>query len=221
MGQPRNFFNALHHSTPRDYLGRMADDKVHCMEVARRYDRDFFDGERRYGFGGYRYDGRWLPVAQAMAETYGLKPGAKVLEVGCGKGFLLYEFTRAIVGCQVRGFDISAYAVAEGKPELASRLFVHRAEDTPWPFADQEFDLAYSIAALHNLPIYDLKKALPEMNRVARQAYLCVEGYRDEAELFALQCWALTAESFFSDKEWLWIYDEFGYTGDYEFIHFR
>jgi SAM-dependent methyltransferase len=220
-GKQRDFFAGLHNSTPRDYIGRMMDDKVHCMKVARQYGRDFFDGERRYGFGGYHYDGRWLPVAQAMASAYDLKPGAKILEVGCGKGFLLYEFTRAVEKAQVRGFDVSAYAIENAKPEILAKLFVHRAEDTPWPFADNEFDLVFSIAALHNLPIYDLKKALPEMSRVARSAYLCVEAYRDEAELFGLQCWALTAEAFFSEKEWLWVYQEFGYNGDYEFIHFR
>ena len=221
MGGERDFFAALHNSTQRDFLGRMMDDKAHCMRVARQYGRDFFDGERRYGFGGYRYDGRWLPTAQAMSRAYGLKPGARVLEVGCGKGYLLYEFTRAVEGCQVKGFDISAYAVENGKPEIAGGLSVHRAEDTPWPFEDREFDLVYSIATLHNLPVYDLKKALPEMGRVAENAYLCVESYRDEAELFALQCWALTCESFFSEKEWLWLYEEFGYGGDYEFIYFK
>lgn len=219
MRTEQRFFAALHNSTQRDYLARMMDDKVHCMEVARRFDREFFDGERRYGFGGYRYDGRWLPVAEALSGYYALKPGAKVLEAGCGKGYLLYEFTRAVPGCLVRGFDVSEYAVGEGKEEIKDRLFVHNAKD-PWPFADQEFDFVFSIAALHNLPIYDLKPALSEMERVGRKAYLCVESYRGPAELFALQCWALTAECFFSDREWTWLFQEFGYGGDYEFIHF-
>lgn len=220
MGTLQSFFTSLHTSTHRDYLGRMTDNKVQCMEVARQYGKDFFDGDRRYGFGGYRYDGRWLPVAQAMAAHYGLQPGAKVLEVGCGKGYLLYEFTRAVPGCQVMGFDISAYAIAESKPEIRDRVFVHKAEDTPWPFEDQHFDLVFSIATLHNLAVYDVKKVLPEMNRVAKNAYLCVESYTTPAELFALQCWALTCESFFSEKEWQWLFGEFGYTGDFEYIKF-
>jgi len=220
MIKKQSFFESMHTSTKRDYVARMMDDKVHCMEVARRYGKDFFDGDRRYGFGGYRYDGRWLPLAKTMAEHYGLKPGAKILEVGCGKGYFLYEFTNVVSDCEVRGFDISKYAVAESKEEIRDDLFVHKAEDTPWPFADNEFDLVYSIATLHNLAIYDLKKALPEMTRVAKNAYLCVEAYRNVAELFALQCWALTAESFFTDKEWIWLYEEFGYAGDYEFIYF-
>lgn len=214
------FFESLHKSTNRDFLGRMIDDKIHCMEIARQYGKDFFDGERRYGFGGYHYDGRWLPVAQTITQTYNLQPGAKVLEVGCGKGYLLYEFTHTIPDCQVVGFDISKYAIDCGKDEIKDNLFVHKAEDTPWSFANQEFDLVFSIATLHNLPIYDLAKVLPEISRVAKNAYLCVESYRNPAELFALQCWALTAESFFSEQEWLWLYKQFGYTGDYEFIHF-
>jgi len=220
MGAKQEFFASMHTSTKRDYLARMTDDKVHCMEVARRFDKDFFDGERRYGFGGYRYDGRWLPLAKMMAEHYGLKPGAKVLEVGCGKGYFLYEFTNAVSGCEVRGFDISEYAITEGKEEIRDNMFVRKAEDTPWQFADNEFDLVISLNTLHNLAIYDLKKVLPEMSRVGKNSYLCVEAYRNPAELFALQCWALTAESFFTEKEWIWLYDEFGYTGDYEFIYF-
>lgn len=216
----QQFFANLHSRTPRDYLARMMDNKVHCMEVARRYGEDFFDGERRYGFGGYHYDGRWLPVAAAMAAHYGLKPGSKVLEVGCGKGYLLYEFTQAVPHCTVRGFDISSYALDHGKQEIRDALIVHKAEDTPWPFADQEFDLVFSIATLHNLPLYDLKKALPELHRVAKQAYVCVESYRNAAELFALQCWALTAETFLSETEWQWLFTEFGYQGDFEFIEF-
>lgn len=220
MGIQQQFFAALHAGTKRDYLFRMMDDKVHCMEVARQYGKDFFDGDRRYGFGGYRYDGRWLPMAKTMAAHYSLQPGAKVLEVGCGKGYLLYEFTQAVSGCEVTGFDISEYAIAESKPEIRDALFVHKAEATPWPFSDQYFDLVFSVATLHNLPLYELKKALPEMSRVAKKAYICAESYTTPAELFALQCWALTCESFLNEQEWVWLFNEFGYTGDFEFIKF-
>lgn len=220
MGIEQSFFTTLHTSTARDYIGRMMDDKVHCMEVARQYGKDFFDGERRYGFGGYRYDGRWLSTAQAMAKQYDLKAGAKVLEVGCGKGYLLYEFTNAVTDCSVTGFDISSYAIENSKEEIRDKLFVHDAKETPWPFADNEFDLVISLATLHNLPLYDLARTLPEMSRIAKNAYLCVEGYTNASELFGLQCWALTAEAFFSKQEWLWLYKQFGYNGDYEFIYF-
>ena len=219
MGTLRNFITPLHTSTKREYLPRMQDEKALCMRKAKEYEADYWDGDRRYGYGGYRFlPGRWTPVARALIETYGLKPGAKVLDVGCGKGYLLHEL--ALLGMDVRGFDISRHGLAGATDLVRDRLFLHRAQD-PYPFADKEFDLAISLTTLHNLEIFDLAKALPEMERVARHGYLCVESYRNEQELFNLQCWALTCESFFSAREWVWLFGHLGYSGDYEFIFFE
>jgi ubiquinone/menaquinone biosynthesis C-methylase UbiE len=198
----------------------MNDDKVGCMRVARLYEADYWDGSRRMGYGGYRYDGRWKVVAEDLVRTYGLRPGARILDVGCGKGFLLYELTQLLPGCEVAGFDVSAHAVAQGKEEVRDRLFRHRAQD-PLPYPDGHFDLAFSLNVLHNLTIQDLKPALSEMARVARQQYVCVESFRDELELFNLQCWALTCESFLRPETWVWLFEQFGYAGDHEFIYFE
>ncbi|TLM80545.1 MAG: class I SAM-dependent methyltransferase [Actinobacteria bacterium] len=220
MGQLREFVTPVHKQTSRDYVGRMVDDKVHCMEVARRFDEAFWDGDRRYGFGGYRYDGRWEPVARALVEAYGLTADSSVLDVGCGKGFWLYELTKLLPGITVAGIDISSYAIENAKEEVRPYLKVHRAQD-PYPFADDQFDLVVSNTTLHNLRVYDLAAALGEIERVGKAAHICVEGYRNEAELFNLQCWALTAEAFFTPEEWVWLFERFGYTGDYEFIYFE
>ena len=100
--------DALHKATKRDYLARMVDDKVHCMMKAKEYEFDYWDGDRRYGYGGYKFiEGRWKPVAQALIDIYGLKNGSKVLDVGCGKAFLLYEMKKILPDLQVAGFDIS------------------------------------------------------------------------------------------------------------------
>lgn len=189
------------------------------MQVAKRYDRDFFDGERCYGYGGFRYDGRWEAIARQLIELYSLPQNARILDVGCGKGFLLYEFKKLLPDCTVAGIDISEYAVENGKEEVCDSLQVNRAQD-PYPFADQEFDLTVSFTTLHNLKVFELKSALSEIERVSRNKFIVVESYRDEQELFNLQCWALTCESFFQPDEWCWLYDQFGYTGDYEFIYF-
>ena len=209
----------LHTITSRDYLSRMQDDKVSCMRVARRYDRDFWDGDRRYGYGGFRYDGRWRPVAEKLIEIYNLAPDAAILDVGCGKGFLLYELLQLLPAARISGFDLSDYAIANAKEEIRDRLFAHRAQDA-YPYADQEFDLVLSLTTLHNLQLPDLKSALREMTRVGKHAYLVVEGYRCEQELFNLQCWALTCTAFFTPEEWIWLFSEFDYRGDYEFIYF-
>lgn len=221
MGQLQSIVTPLHTRTTRDCLGRMNDDKVTCMKVARKFEADYWDGNRRYGYGGYRYDGRWKSVAERFIEQYDLpQAGAELLDMGCGKAHLLYEFSKLLEDANVTGCDISAHAIAEAQPEIRHSLFQQRAE-TAYPFDDDAFDLVLSIGVLHNLIMPDLKAALGEIERVGKQKYVLVESYRDEEELFNLQCWALTCESFYRPEEWTWIFREFGYTGDYEFIYFE
>ena len=221
MGQLRNIVTPLHKATSRNYLERMVNDKVACMLKAKEYEADYWDGDRKYGYGGYKYlPGRWKPVAQAMIDIYGLKAGSRVLDVGCGKGFLLYEMQLIEPGLELVGFDISQHGLASSLPELKANLFRYRAQDA-YPFGDKSFDLVLSITCLHNLRIFELQTALAEIERVGKQGYVMLESYRNELELFNLQCWALTCESFFDTAEWIWLYRHFGYTGDYEFIYFE
>lgn len=220
MGSLLNIITPLHTKTKRDYIGRMNDSKIECMKISKRYGQEYWDGDRRYGYGGYRYDGRWEVIAREFIDGYHLTNDSKVLDVGCGKGFLLYEIKKQLPGCTIRGFDISEYAIINAKDEIREYLSLHRAQD-PYPFIDCEFDLVYSITTLHNLPVFELSIALKEIERVGRNKYVLMEGYRNEEELFNLQCWALTCETFFKPEEWRWLFDEVGYTGDYEFIFFN
>jgi ubiquinone/menaquinone biosynthesis C-methylase UbiE len=216
-----NLVTPLHKATKRDYLARMVDEKVACMLKAKEYEADYWDGDRRFGYGGYKYlAGRWKPVAQGLIDLYGLKPGMKILDVGCGKSFLLYELQLLMPELQITGFDISSHGLASRHPDFKGKLFKHRAQD-PYPFDDKEFDLVISITTLHNLKIFELQTALAEIERVGKQKYVMVESYRNELEQFNLQCWALTAEAFFDTESWIWLYKHFGYTGDYEFIYFE
>lgn len=220
MGRLLEIITPLHKKTKRDYTGRMTDEKVKCMKVAKKYGYEYWDGDRRYGYGGYKYDGRWEVVAKKLIDTYNLPGNAKILDVGCGKGFLLYEIKKLLPMCSIKGFDISEYGIQNSKEEIRKNLSVYKAQE-PYPFGDKEFDLIISITTLHNLNISELKLALKEIERVGKNKYIAVESYRNEDELFNLQCWALTCEAFFSDREWIWLFDEFGYTGDYEFIYFE
>jgi SAM-dependent methyltransferase len=221
MGQLLNIVTPLHKATKRDYLARMVDEKVHCMLKAKEYEADYWDGDRRYGYGGYKYlPGRWKPVAQALIDRYGLKAGSRVLDVGCGKAFLLYEMQLIEPGLELVGFDISKHGLASRHPDLKANLFRYRAQDA-YPFGDKSFDLVISLATLHNLRLFELKTALGEIQRVGKQGYIMLESYRNELEMFNLECWALTAESLFDTAEWIWLYQHFGYTGDYEFIYFE
>jgi ubiquinone/menaquinone biosynthesis C-methylase UbiE len=220
MGSLLNIVNPLHRRTARDYIGRMTDAKVHCSDVARRFDRDYWDGDRRYGYGGYKYDGRWSNVAQQLIDNYSLPPNARILDVGCGRGFLLYEFTKLLPECAVTGFDVSEFGLATAKEEIRRNLFRHNARE-PFPFTNRSFDLAISLNALHNLPPEDAARALGEMERVATNKFLVVESFRNSEELFNLECWALTCETFFRPSSWEWLFALAGYTGDYEFIYFE
>lgn len=219
-----DFLSVLHNKTKRDYLARVNDaefPKAKAAELAKKWDFDYWDGDRRINYGGYRYlEGRWEKVARAMAEHYGLKAGDKILDIGCGKGFLLFDFTKVVPGIEVTGIDISEYAISNCKDEVRDRLSVGNATDLPFP--DHSFDFVYSLNTFHNLHCYDLDKALREMQRVGKEhKYLCVESYRNEEEKANLLYWQVTCEAFNTPEEWEWWFKLTGYTGDHGFIFFE
>lgn len=219
-----DFMQALHKSTQRDYLARVTDveyPKALCAELAKKYDYDYWDGDRRICYGGYRYlEGRWEKVARALATHYDLSPSAKILDIGCGKGFLLFDMLKVLPDAEVHGIDISSYAIANSKPEIRDRLVHGTATALPWP--DDYFDLVISITTLHNLYAHELSQALSEMERVGKKnKYLCVESYRNETEKTNLLYWQVTCEAFNTPQEWEWWFRQTGYNGDYSFIFFE
>ena len=221
MGNLIELVTSLHQSTKRNYLDRMNDDKINCMLKAKEYEFDYWDGDRRFGYGGYTYiPGRWKSVAEKLIDKYSLTKNSSVLDVGCGKGFLLYELKLLIPELKISGFDISKHGIDCSMDNIKQHLFIHKAQDN-FPFADEEFDLVISLGCLHNLKINELKQSLGEIERVGKKGYVMLESFRNEKELFNLQCWALTCEAFFSKDEWIWLYNSFGYSGDYEFIYFE
>lgn len=221
MGKQIDFIQTLSASTKRDYVQRVVQyDKAECAAVAKQWGVDYWDGDRGHGYGGYRYDGRWRVVAEEMARHYGLKPGMRILDVGCGKGYLLHEFTQVVPGLEVRGLDISAYGVENAKEEVKPFLSVGNA--TSLPFADGEFDFVFSLATLHNLKINELFQALGEIQRVGKgDKYVMVESWRNEREKANMLYWQLTCESFYPVDGWEWIFGQNGYDGDYGFIYFE
>lgn len=218
-----DFLSVIHKSTTRDYLARVNDPeypKAKAAELAKKWDFDYWDGDRRINYGGYRYDGRWAKVAKAMADHYGIKPGDKILDIGCGKGFLIYDFTQVVPGVEVQGIDISSYAIENVVDGVKDRVQVGHANKLP--YADNEFDLVFSINTFHNLHAYDLDAALREIERVGKKhKYICVESYRNEVEKTNLLYWQVTCEAFNTPEEWDWWFKQTGYTGDHSFIYFE
>lgn len=217
-----DFIQALSRSTPRNYLERVVEhDKPVCAAVAKGFGEEYWDGDRRYGYGGYRYDGRWRAVAERFASHYGLSSGSRVLDIGCGKAFLLYELTQVVPGIVVTGVDISEYAIAHAKPEVADHVRVADARELP--FDAGSFDFVYSLGVFHNFGLADAVRAVTEVERVAKGShkYIMVESYRNEKEKANLLYWQLTCESFHGPKDWKYLFQLGGYNGDHGFIYFE
>ena len=216
-----DFVSSLHTRTKRDYLERVRrGDKAECAAIAKKFGQDYWDGDRKYGYGGFHYDGRWAGMARELVAHYDLRDGQRVLDVGCGKGFLLFELKKLLPGLEVRGLDISEYALANAKEEI--RPFLDRGCAQELPYPDQTFDLVISLTTLHNLYLFDLIKSLREIERVNKGgSYVVVESYRNEEEKANMLHWQLTCECFYTPEEWQFVFTEAGYSGDYSFIYFE
>ena len=216
-----DFLSSLHKKTKRDYLAQVNEfPKAEAAKVAKQFGFDYWDGDRKFGFGGYNYDGRWRSVATAMVTHYQLTAGDRILDIGCGKAFLLYEFTQILPGVEVCGIDISQYAIENAKSEV--QPFLHVASATDLPFEEGSFDLVVSINTIHNLYCNDQDLSFREIERVGKKKkYIVVESYRNEAEKANLLYWQLTCESFYTSQEWAWWFRHCGYTGDHSFIYFE
>ncbi len=217
-----NLVTNLHKKTKRNYLKRMLDNKVLCMKEAKKYSKNYWDGDRKFGYGGYKYiPGRWVNVANKIIKKYKLNNSSKILDIGCGKGFLLYEIKKILPGITLYGVDISKYALKSINKLISGKFEYLDLNKKKLPYKSKCFDLVISMACLHNLEIDKLRKIIKEINRVGKKSYIMVESYRNNKELFNLQCWALTCETFFSNKEWKWFLNENNFKGNYEFIYFE
>lgn len=182
--------------------------------LAMRFGREYFDGTRQQGYGGYVYNGWFKPVVARFIEHYQLPANASVLDVGCAKGFMLYDFMQALPAGRVAGIDISEYAISQAMSEV--KPFVQVGNCNALPYPDKSFDLVISIATIHNLDVEGVKVALREIQRVSRgRSFIKVNGYKNDAERIALHKWNVVAKTILSVEEWEKLFREVGYTGDY------
>jgi SAM-dependent methyltransferase len=186
------------------------------IAVAKQFGEMYFDGPREYGYGGYRYDGRWRPVARDIIQRYGLKPGMRVLDVGCAKGFLVKDLMLECAGLDGFGLDVSDYALMHCEPECIGRLHLGTAERLPFP--DASFDAVLSINTIHNLDRQGCARALREMTRIVREPAKCfvqVDAYRSDEEKALFESWCLTAITYLTPAEWVALFQQAAYGGDY------
>lgn len=201
--------------TQRKVMERGSEKTEEDRQIARRFGKEFFDGDRRQGYGGFYYQSRfWEPVIPDFQQHFNLKAGSRVLDVGCAKGFMLYDMHRLIPGIEVIGMDISEYAIRNAKEEIAPYLQTGDARSLP--FNDNSFDVVISINTVHNLECDECAKALREIERVSRRgAFITVDAYRNDEEHERMNAWNLTARTFMHVDEWKAFFKEVGYTGDY------
>ncbi len=203
-----------HPKTVRDYNKRAKEKTQEIVRLAKQFGRDFFDGDRKCGYGGYKYDGRWKSVVKRMKEFYQLADNAAILDIGCGKGFMLHDFKELMPSAQVAGIDVSEYAINNAMPSVKPFLKIASAEKLS--YLDKSFDLVVSINSIHNLPLERLKNALQEIQRVCRgDSYITIDAWRNEIERENLFKWVLTAETMMHVDDWKKLFNEVGYTGDY------
>jgi len=209
-----NLLEKLPSGKKRDVNARATAKNDDVIRISREYGFHYFDGPREYGYGGYRYDGRWIPVAADMVKHFDLKPGDRVLDVGCAKGFLVKDFMKACPGLEAFGLDISHYALMHCEPEVIGRLHLGNAMDLPFP--DNSFKAVISLNTVHNLDRDKCIVALKEIQRLSGgRAYVQVDSYRTPEERQRFLDWVLTAHYHEYPDGWRKTFAEAGYTGDY------
>jgi ubiquinone/menaquinone biosynthesis C-methylase UbiE len=200
--------------------GRLSERPIITEEtklISKKFGRDYFDGERKYGYGGFNYNPKfWNKVVQDFIHEYSLNEDSSILDIGCAKGFMLVDFKKALPGIKIVGIDISNYAVTNGHSMVIDCLIEGNAIELP--FEDNSFDLVISINTIHNLKKYDIKKSLKEIERVkSKHAFIMVDGYSNAQEKEMMNKWVLTAETILSYEQWEDFFNKVGYTGDYDF----
>lgn len=188
------------------------------LAAVRRFGREYFDGDRLYGYGGYNYDARfWTETVKRFHDHYELQPGASVLDVGCGKGFMLHDFKRLYPDVSVAGLDISEYANEKAMPDV--RQFMRVGDAQELPYDAKSFDLVVSISTVSNLPLEGCKRAIREIERVSRgKSFITVHAWRTDQQRDNLMKWNLTAQTYMHVDEWAKLFLENGYTGDYHWF---
>ena len=186
-------------------------------QKARNFDKDFFDGDRRYGYGGYKYYGRWIPVVKDFIDYYNLDNNSSILDIGAGKGFMVKDFKDALPNANVLGIDISQYAVQNSMQEIKDFMSVGNAKKLE--FDDKSFDLVISINTIHNLPLDECKFSLKEISRVSKKhSFIVVDSWNNKDEEFRMKSWNLTALTYMSADSWKKLFSEVGYEGDYDWF---
>jgi ubiquinone/menaquinone biosynthesis C-methylase UbiE len=198
-------------SRKRNISNRVNEKTPEIIKKAKKFGWEYFD-MKGVCYGGYIYDGRWKPVIKRFIDHYKLTSESKILDAGCAKGYMVYDFVNA--GIDAFGIDISEYAINCAPYQINDRLYYCNVKDMKM-FKDKQFDLVISINTIHNLKEEECRKAIREIERIGKHAFIMVDSYRNKKEKERMFQWNVVGETILSNKEWIQIFKEEGYTGDY------
>ena len=217
MGKEVNLL-ANYPKSKRNIFEREEQKSEEARVIARKFDKEFFDGDRNHGYGGFTYNPKfWQPVIPDFIKYWGLNSKNAILDVGCAKGFMLYDLSKLIPGINLQGMDISDYAISNSIPEI--RKFIQVANAKKIPFSDNSFDVVIAINTIHNLERAECAEALREITRVSKKySFVTVDAYRNDEEREKMYAWNLTAKTIMSADDWKLFFKEVGYNGDYHWF---
>lgn len=212
MLQELNLLNSFP-KTKRDVKARTSN-KEENRKLALKFDKEYFDGSREQGYGGYKYDGRWVKVSQKLQDIFNLKDNSKILDIGCAKGFLLYDLNNLNKTFELHGIDVSTYAKENSDSSIKNYIKIASCETLDYP--DNYFDCVLAINTVHNLDYIECLKSIIEIQRVSGgKAFIQVDAYRNDEELDLFKDWMLTAKTYLKPKDWIDMFNKAGYTGYY------
>jgi len=217
MGKEVNLL-ANYPKSKRNIFEREEQKSEEARVIARKFDKEFFDGDRNHGYGGFTYNPKfWQPVIPDFIKYWGLNSKNVILDVGCAKGFMLYDLSKLIPGINLQGMDISDYAISNSIPEI--RKYIQVANAKKIPFSDNSFDVVIAINTIHNLERAECAEALREITRVSKKySFVTVDAYRNDEEREKMYAWNLTAKTIMSADDWKLFFKEVGYNGDYHWF---
>ena len=194
---------------------RLSEKSPEIVKIARQFGKEFFDGDRKFGYGGLKYDPKyWSNVVKDFVEYYNIKPDAKILDVGCAKGYMLYDFKRQYPRLEIYGIDISKYAIENCHPKVKDFLKVGDAKNLE--FQDNYFDLVISINTVHNLELNDCISSVKEISRVTKEnSFITVDAYNNDEEKERMFKWNLTAKTIMSTEDWKDTFKKVSYNGNF------
>ena len=195
----------------RSVIKRSIKNKFHAWKLSNQY----YDGHRNNGYGGFKYDGRWLKILPKIIKKYKIKENAKILDLGCKKGFIMKDFKILLPNCEVWGIEDHKYPIINAEKEIKSKIIKSKYYDIP--FEDNYFDFTIGFSSIYRYNFYDLVETIKEIKRVSKKSFITLGAYSNEKNRVIFNKWSLLGTTILHEKEWIELFKLLKFSGDYYF----